>query len=41
MKGICGSPAINKSLDELIALDRIYCVKGGKSKRYFSGKTVS
>jgi hypothetical protein len=41
MKGICGSAAVNKTLDELIALGRIYFVEDGKSKRYFSGKTVS
>lgn len=41
MKGTCGSPAVNKTLDELIARERIYCVESGKSKRYFSGKTAS
>jgi hypothetical protein len=37
MKGI-GSPAVDKSLAKLIALDRMYCVEGAKSKRSFREK---
>jgi hypothetical protein len=41
MTGICGSPSVDRILNELIALGRIYCVEARKSKRYFSGKPVS